>query len=97
MIKKIVICDRCGKECTNGEYYTIDFELHNVDPNVGYLDVRDADEEHYCEKCRDEISAFIFKKGIKYGKIKHKEENKCENCKYAIDCINGLLETCIVE
>ena len=101
MIKKIVICDRCGEECaTNGEYYTIDIRIHNIDPTVGYFVEHDGSEKHYCEKCKNEIAAFInafsLRKEIKNNKVKSKNESECENCRWIIDCINGEIKNCVM-
>ena len=96
MIKKTVICDRCGAVCIDGEYQTLEFEIHNVDPHVGYLNERNPQERHYCEKCTDEIREFAFNKEVK-SKPRTKIEDQCENCRWIISCINGEIEKCLMK
>ena len=80
MIKRVVVCDRCGKECAE-EYYTIDIVKYgtNVINNTN-------SQRHYCECCKNDITTFCLTK---------KDEGKCANCRWAIDCINGNLNDCM--
>lgn len=71
---KKIICDRCGDECVNGTYYTIDIYGYDMDDTPKYGISVDAanqnlgtnlskvwgTEQRYCKKCRDEIWAFMF-------------------------------------
>lgn len=75
MIK--MICDRCGKEIEGTTYYMVGIYAEDINPKVEHsiTSVATAFENlsntfsvlnskpQYCKKCRDEIEAFINKKG----------------------------------
>lgn len=90
MIKRTVVCDRCGEECIDGTYYTLGIYSYDANPtnnSKGRFDIQTY-QRQYCKKCKDEIVAFSLKKEIN-------DEDKCVNCRQAIDCINGLLDECV--
>lgn len=97
MIETKITCDRCKKECTE-KYYTIDIcehEGHSDDifsfmNSVGFNTAFKllTGKRYYCEECEKEIELFLSNKN-------QVDEDKCVNCRQAIDCINGLLDECV--
>lgn len=71
MLSKIT-CGRCGKQCENGTYYTIDITGHDMNSNGTWGScetvshnlnegLREAfgDKKIYCKDCKDQIEAFM--------------------------------------
>lgn len=73
MIEKIVICDRCHKDCGEKTYFTISVNAYDVNPtNDGRccLDTLAYNltekyrrifgpERHYCKECVEEFEKFM--------------------------------------
>ena len=59
MVKHLAICDRCGKECTDGIFYTVHMWEHNVNDGGCHPTVVDEDYKHLCKDCRDYVKTFI--------------------------------------
>jgi hypothetical protein len=73
MIKNLVICDRCGKECSGTTYYTIEIYGKDIIPsNDGRQSFTTVLEnlasnsmkifgggKHYCEECKNALKQFL--------------------------------------
>ena len=74
-------CDRCGEEIKGTMYYTVNISTDDINPNMSeaytYLtSIQNVatntlslfgSKNQYCNKCIDEISAFIYNgRGSKY-------------------------------
>ena len=69
-------CDRCGEEIKGTTYYTISIHADDINPSIDYSKSLTTalqnfktnssalfnTKKQYCEKCRDEIEAFINNK-----------------------------------
>ena len=74
MIQNRFVCDRCGRECSDSTYFTIDIYGHDINPSSDNRVTLDTvaqnvctntskmfgTERHYCKDCRDEIENFIY-------------------------------------
>ncbi len=77
MIKRQVICDRCGENCRKygTSYYIFDIYSNDIFPtNDGRVSCETfgqnmtqnmtkifGNDKHYCKRCKDEIEKFIKK------------------------------------
>lgn len=76
MIKQTttVICDKCGKELTDGKYYTISIKDHEISNRDDTLNIPGTPlynctpavyiipqpEKHFCADCISEIRKFVY-------------------------------------
>lgn len=74
MIQNRFVCDRCGNECSDNTYFTIDIYGHDVNPSGDHRVAFEAaaqnayvniskmfgSERHYCKVCKNEIDNFIY-------------------------------------
>jgi hypothetical protein len=79
MVKTIIYCDRCGKECEKDRN------------NHGYqiFPVCCADNFDLCQKCYDEL--YDWMKSVKMKKAENSDEctymeTGCGSCKRQLDC-----------
>lgn len=79
MIKKIVYCDRCKRECTGSSYFTIDIWAEDIhETNDGRVSMSTASQnmrtnftkalaqdKHYCESCINKLERFLIGENVK--------------------------------